>query len=124
MTHPDFLKPTDTFVHRHLGPTEADIQEMLATLGLQSLDALIDQTVPDDIRLRRPLALPGQRSEQDVLNELRAIAAQNRIFRSLIGMGYYDCITPRSFNGTFWKIRGGTPNTRRIRRRSRKADWR
>ncbi len=94
MTHPDFLKPTDTFVHRHLGPTEADIQEMLATLGLQSLDALIDQTVPDDIRLRRPLALPGQRSEQDVLNELRAIAAQNRIFRSLIGMGYYDCITP------------------------------
>ncbi len=94
MTNPDFLQPTDTFVHRHLGPTEADIREMLATLGLQSLDALIDQTVPDDIRLRRPLALPGHRGEQDVLNELRAIAAQNRIFRSLIGMGYYDCITP------------------------------
>ncbi len=94
MTNPDFLQPTDTFVHRHLGPTEADIQEMLAALGLQSLDALIDQTVPDDIRLRRPLALPGHRGEQDVLNELRNIAAQNRIFRSLIGMGYYDCITP------------------------------
>ncbi len=94
MTNPDFLKPTDTFVHRHLGPTEADIQEMLAALGLQSLDGLIDQTVPDDIRLRRALALPGHRSEQEVLNELRAIAAQNRVFRSLIGMGYYDCITP------------------------------
>ncbi len=94
MTDPEFLKPTDTFAHRHLGPSEADIQEMVASLGLKSLDTLIDQIVPDDIRLRRPLALPGHRNEQDVLNELHDIAAENRVFRSLIGMGYYDCITP------------------------------
>src|SRR5881397_2508345 len=86
--------PTDTFVHRHLGPTDADIQEMLATLGLQSLDALIDGTVPAEIRLRRRLALGGPLGEQEVLAELRTLAGRNQVFRSFIGMGYHDCITP------------------------------
>ncbi|HEX7262467.1 MAG TPA: hypothetical protein VF258_11735, partial [Luteolibacter sp.] len=57
------LNPSDTFVHRHIGPTDADIQEMLAILGLQSLDALIDATVPADIRLAKPLALGPHRGE-------------------------------------------------------------
>ena len=91
---PDFLQPTDTFTQRHLGPTDADIQEMVATLGLPSLEGLIDATVPDDIRLRQPLALPLQRSEQEVLDELRTLAMENKVCRSLIGMGYYDCLTP------------------------------
>src|SRR5438093_13183607 len=86
--------PTDTFVHRHLGPTDAEIQEMLVTLGLQSLDALIDGTVPAEIRLRRRLALGGPRGEQEVLAELRTLAGRNQVFRSFIGMGYYDCVTP------------------------------
>src|SRR5436309_407852 len=86
--------PTDTFVHRHLGPTDADIQEMLATLGLQSLDALIDGTVPAEIRLRRRLALGGPLGEQEVLAELRTLAGRNQVFRSFIGMGYYDCVIP------------------------------
>jgi glycine cleavage system P protein (glycine dehydrogenase) len=94
MGTPEFLNPTDTFVHRHLGPTEADMREMLALLGLQSLQALSDATVPRDIQLRRALDLPPHRSEQAVLQELRNLAEENRIYRSFIGMGYYDCITP------------------------------
>ncbi len=88
------LNPTDSFVQRHLGPTDADIQEMLATLGLQSLEALIEATVPGDIRLRRPLALDARLSEHEALAKLRALHDRNQIFRSFIGMGYYDCVTP------------------------------
>jgi glycine dehydrogenase len=94
MATPEFLSPTDTFIHRHLGPTEADKREMLAMLGLQSLQALSDATVPADIQLGRPLDLPLHRGEQAVLQELRELAGKNRVFRSFIGMGYYDCITP------------------------------
>src|SRR5437016_1230051 len=94
MNIPDILKPTDTFVHRHIGPNPDDIQEMLSTLGLPSLDALIDATIPADIRLRRPLTLGPHRGEHEVLARLRALAGQNKVFRSFIGMGYYDCITP------------------------------
>jgi glycine dehydrogenase len=94
MTTPNFLEPTDKFLHRHLGPTDADIKEMLATLGLQSLEALADATVPGDIRLREPLNLPTNLGEQAVLAQLRGIASQNKVYRSLIGMGYYDCVTP------------------------------
>src|SRR5207237_965015 len=88
------LKPTDSFVHRHIGPNPDDIQEMLSILGLPSLDALIDATIPADIRLRRPLTLGPHRGEHEVLARLRALAGQNKVFRSFIGMGYYDCITP------------------------------
>src|SRR5881398_521001 len=94
MSIPDILKPTDSFVHRHIGPNPDDIQEMLSTLGLPSLDALIDATIPADIRLRRPLTLGPHRGEHEVLARLRALAGQNKVFRSFIGMGYYDCITP------------------------------
>jgi len=84
----------DRFVHRHLGPTDADIQEMLATLGLQSLDALVDATVPEDIRMRKPLALDPNMGEFETLAKLRVLHDQNQVFRSFTGMGYYDCITP------------------------------
>jgi glycine dehydrogenase len=94
MATPDFLSPTDTFIHRHLGPTDADVREMLITLGLQSLEELSDVTVPADIRLRKELDLPLHRGEQAVLQEIRTIAAENQIYRSLIGTGYHDCITP------------------------------
>ena len=95
MMNPDsLLTPSDLFVHRHIGPTDADIQEMLATLGLQSLDALIDATVPEDIRLRAPLSLDPNMGEHDALAKLRKLHDRNQVFRSFIGMGYYDCITP------------------------------
>ena len=97
MSHPqnnqDFAL-LDTFPRRHLGPTDSDIQEMLGTLGISSLDALVKSTIPEDIRLKQPLPLHAHRSEQDVLRELRNLANQNQVYRSFIGMGYYDCITP------------------------------
>jgi glycine dehydrogenase len=94
MSPRSFLNPTDTFVHRHIGPTDADIQNMLATLGLSSLDALVASVVPEDIRMRQPLTFGTCRGEFDVLAELRALHDRNQVFRSFIGMGYYDCITP------------------------------
>src|SRR6266536_5460373 len=90
----DWLKHPDRFVNRHIGPSPADIDEMLAVLGHQSLDELVDAAVPANIRLAKPLNLPAGRNEFSVLNELRAIAAQNQVFRSYIGLGYHDCITP------------------------------
>jgi glycine dehydrogenase len=94
MSDPEFLKPTDTFIRRHLGPTEADVREMLALLGHQSLSALSESIVPGDIQLHRALDLPSHRGERAVLQDLQDLAAENRVYRSLIGMGYYDCATP------------------------------
>lgn len=88
------LLPDDDFTRRHIGPNDADIQKMLALLGFSSLEDLIDKTVPPSIRLNRPLNLPAGKSEYELLQDLKAIAAQNRVFRSFIGMGYANCITP------------------------------
>ncbi|WP_428937800.1 aminomethyl-transferring glycine dehydrogenase [Fontivita pretiosa] len=82
------------FIWRHIGPREQDVRQMLALLGVGSLDELIEQTVPPSIRMNRPLDLPPPVSEFRALNELRAIATKNRICRSFIGQGYYDTITP------------------------------
>jgi glycine dehydrogenase len=86
--------PEDTFVSRHVGPDEPEVAEMLRVVGAASLDALASETVPAEIRLRAPLALPPPIGEAAVLQELRELAAQNVVARSFIGMGYYDCITP------------------------------
>ena len=90
----DPLSPCDSFARRHLGSTDAEIAQMLATLGEPSLDALIAKTVPSGIRLAGPMNLPAAAGENAALAELRALAAKNRIFRSFIGEGYYDCFTP------------------------------
>ncbi len=92
-TH-ELLDPTDTFVHRHVGPSPDDIRQMLAALGYDSLDALVADTVPAGIRLSQPLKLGRPRGERELLAELQAIAARNQVCRSLIGMGYYDCTVP------------------------------
>src|ERR1044071_593635 len=90
----DSLKHPDRFVNRHIGPDTEDLRQMLDTLGFDSLDRLIAPAVPASIRLRRPLNLPEGRSEFGILNELRSISLRNQVFRSFIGMGYHDCITP------------------------------
>lgn len=84
----------DQFVHRHIGPNAQEIAEMLRALDVDSLDTLMEQTVPASIRLGRPLNLPAARTETETLEELDALAAQNQVFRSYLGMGYSDCITP------------------------------
>jgi len=88
MDHPD------VFVERHIGPGPEDVGAMLETLGYPSLDAFIDAVVPADIRLPRPLGLPAAAGEQAALAEIRALAARNEVWRSYLGMGYHDCITP------------------------------
>ena len=83
------------FAYRHIGPRRPDVGEMLAVLGYDSIEAFIDAVVPEEIRLRRPLALPPGRSEREVLQALRGLAGMNRVFRSYIGMGYAGCFTPQ-----------------------------
>ena len=84
----------DTFVRRHVGPRPHDLSAMLATIGVPSLDALIDEAIPASIRRPDPVALPPGESEHDYLTRLGAVARQNRLLRSCIGLGYYDTITP------------------------------
>src|SRR5215218_5387900 len=88
------ITPADSFVPRHVGPSEAEVAEMLAVIGYTSLDELIDATVPSAIRFRRPLAIHGGRSEHEALAAMRTIASKNRIFRSYLGYGYHDTLTP------------------------------
>ncbi len=84
----------DSFARRHIGPNEEEVGAMLRDVGFDSLGALIDATVPKDIRLGLQLNLPQAKSEGEALAELRAIAQKNKIARSFIGAGYYDSITP------------------------------
>ncbi|MEE4115652.1 MAG: aminomethyl-transferring glycine dehydrogenase [Marinilabiliaceae bacterium] len=79
----------EKFVNRHNGPGEKDIPGMLETIGVSSIDQLIDETVPDDIRLQKPLNLPPAMSEFEYLAHLRKLGSKNKQFRSFIGMGYY-----------------------------------
>jgi glycine dehydrogenase len=88
------LSHPDQFVRRHIGPNAAETAAMLKVVGCDSLDALVDAAVPKAIRLNQPLNLPAAQSEFNALRELKSIASQNQVFRSFIGMGYYDCITP------------------------------
>src|SRR5438270_2605238 len=82
------------FARRHIGPNETETAEMLRAVGFENLDALIDATVPKNIRLDRELNLPEAKSEADALAELRAISKKNVVARNFIGAGYSDCITP------------------------------
>ncbi len=85
---------TGSFARRHIGPNQQARSAMLAEIGVENLDALIDGTVPHNIRLDRPLDLPHPASEWDALAELRGIAKKNMVARSFIGAGYSDTITP------------------------------
>ncbi|MEM9800139.1 MAG: aminomethyl-transferring glycine dehydrogenase [Planctomycetota bacterium] len=95
-SRPSFLSSTDTFVHRHIGPDEAEIREMLSTCGADSLETLVAETIPAGIRLQRDLDIGFEDGlgEHETLAELRSIAAKNRPMRSLIGCGYAGTITP------------------------------
>src|SRR5215469_10221286 len=89
-----FLKHPDTFVRRHIGPNESEARTMLGLFGFKNLDDLANAAVPQAIRLDKKLDLPAAKSESEALAELKKIASENEVFRSFIGMGYYDCITP------------------------------
>jgi glycine dehydrogenase len=94
----DRLEASDTFVRRHIGPRHSDVEEMLKAVGYDSLEALTDAAVPSGIRTKEPLRLDGlpeqPLGEFELLAQLQAMAAENQIFRSCIGMGYSDVIVP------------------------------
>src|SRR5262245_49704166 len=84
----------EPFQSRHIGPDASDVSSMLKVVGAPSLEALIDEAVPASIRLKQPLDLPAGMSEYEFLRDLRHIAARNQLFKSYIGLGYYNCVTP------------------------------
>lgn len=88
------LEPSDTFLRRHVGVTETTVSEMLATIGYKELDDLINDAVPENIRLRKELNLPKPIGEYALQKELKKIVSKNKIYRSYLGLGYYSCITP------------------------------
>jgi glycine dehydrogenase len=91
---PSFADLTESFASRHLGPRPDDLATMLAAIGVASVDELIEQTVPAAIRVAGALDLPAARTEGEALAALAALAADNRVVTSLIGMGYTDTIVP------------------------------
>ncbi len=84
----------EKFEQRHIAPNEQDTVKMLSTIGVNSIDELISQTVPPNIRLKNNLNLPAAKSEADYLNDLKQTASKNKVFKSYIGQGYHDVIVP------------------------------
>ncbi|MGC9150370.1 MAG: aminomethyl-transferring glycine dehydrogenase [Microbacter sp.] len=80
--------------YRHIGITEEDLSVMLKTVGVKSMDQLIDQTIPNDIRMKGSLRLPPPMNEYDYSNHIQSLAAKNKVFKTYIGMGYYNTVTP------------------------------
>lgn len=88
------LSPSTKFENRHNGPSQEDVNMMLEKIGASSIDELIDQTIPKSIQLTKPLDLPKAKSEAAFLKEFKTLASKNKIFKSFIGLGYYDTIVP------------------------------
>ena len=87
--------PSDKFISRHIGPRETDIESMLSKIGVSSVDELIDQTIPSDIRAKDSLVLEkSSMTEYEYLSYIKKLASKNKIYKSYIGMGYYNTITP------------------------------
>jgi glycine dehydrogenase len=84
----------ESFSTRHIGPDPTERDAMLKATGAASLDALVDEAIPQRIRLSRPLQVPPGQSEYEFLRDLRSLAARNQLFKSYLGLGYSDCITP------------------------------
>src|ERR1700740_487769 len=84
----------DIFVNRHNGPRETEIHQMLEKIGVSSVDELINQTVPEQIRLKKPLKVGAALTEFQYTKHLRALSKKNKVFRSYIGLGYYNTMVP------------------------------
>ncbi len=85
---------SNNFARRHNGPFGDEVNQMLSRIGVESLETLIDQTVPQRIQLTKPLNLPDGLNEYQYLNHLKAIGSRNKLFKTFIGLGYYNTITP------------------------------
>ena len=85
---------TNNFSRRHIGPCGQDVKQMLDKIGVDSLDTLISETVPQSIRMKKGLDLPAGMNEYEFLSYLKSIGSRNRILKTFIGLGYYNTITP------------------------------
>ncbi|MET4083464.1 glycine dehydrogenase [Pedobacter sp. UYP30] len=84
----------EEFQNRHIAPNEADTEAMLSVIGVDSIEQLIDETLPENIKLKKPLNLPAAKSETEYLTALKQTSLLNKVFKSFIGQGYYDTVTP------------------------------
>jgi glycine dehydrogenase len=85
---------TDSFALRHLGPRDHDLPKMLETIGVESLDQLINETIPADIRLKKPLELEHIMTEYEFANHIRSLGRTNKVYKSYIGLGYHPTVVP------------------------------
>lgn len=90
----EILPPQDAFASRHIGPRKEERQEMLAYLGMKSIFELVEKTVPENIRIQQELLLDPPKTEEECLRRLREFGRANKVWRSYIGLGYYNCIVP------------------------------
>ncbi|MGB0369206.1 MAG: hypothetical protein ACPGD8_07355, partial [Flavobacteriales bacterium] len=84
----------DTFVNRHIGPRKEDLNDMLSAIGADSLEDLISKTIPSSIRLKEELDLPHAMTEVEYAAHIQSIGKKNRLYKSYIGLGYYDTVVP------------------------------
>jgi len=89
-----FEQQSNEFIPRHIGPNETDTRSMLKTIGVSSLAALVDKTVPAAIRMQQPLSIPAAMSEHEYLQHIKEVSLLNKVYKNYIGQGYYDTITP------------------------------
>jgi glycine dehydrogenase len=104
MTSPDRYEPYDFANRRHIGPSPEEMAEMLRVVGVENLDRLIEQTVPQEIRQKTPLDFGPARSERGALDKLRETANKNRVLTSLIGQGYHGTIMPPAIQRNILEI--------------------
>jgi len=102
------------FANRHIGPSLREVEEMLATIGVNSVDELIREALPGSIRLQRPLRLGPALSEAEAIAHLRSLAEKNEVYTSLIGMGYHGPVLPPVIQRNILETPPGTRLTRRI----------
>ena len=111
---------TNKFENRHIGIAERDLSVMLRTIGVESMDQLIRETIPGDILLPEPLDLPEAMTERELLEHFMELGSKNKIFTSYIGQGWYDTVTPAPIQRNL----RGTPPIRLIRRKYHRGVWR
>lgn len=115
-THSDFAS-------RHIGPQGEERREMLDSLGYRTLDELIADIVPADIRMKAPLDLPAAKSETEALEELRSILRKNKLLKTFIGRAITAPSLPPSSSAMYWRTPAGTRPTPLINRKSPRDGW-
>src|SRR5437763_6244041 len=101
-----FEAQSKEFQYRHIGPNENETRDMLKTIGVDSLEDLVDRTVPSNIRMQHELNLPAAMSEAEYLDHIKDISLKNKVYKNYIGQGYYDTITPSVIMRTIFENPG------------------